>query len=108
MNFMQEVYKATAAFSREEQYRLVSQIRRAAISVCSNIAEGASRVSKREKKRSYEISTSSLVEIDIQFEIAILLKYYTKGEMQQMEQYLGSTFRMLSKMITNLSNPTSN
>ena len=57
----------------------LSQIRRAAISVCSNIAEGASRISKREKKRFYEISRSSLVEIDTQFEIAIMLKYYKEG-----------------------------
>jgi four helix bundle protein len=86
---------------------LVSQIRRAVISVCSNIAEGASRISKTEKKRFYEISRSSLVEIDTQFEIAIILEYYKKGQMQELEQYLESTFRMLSKMIGNLSsNPT--
>jgi four helix bundle protein len=107
MNLVKEVYKATASFPKEEQYVLISQIRRVAISVCSNIAEGASRISKREKKRFYEVSRSSLVEMDTQFEIAIILEYYKNGQMQQLEQYLESTFRILSKMISNLtSNPT--
>lgn len=104
---IKEVYKATAKFPKEEQYVLTSQIRRAVISVCSNIAEGASRITKPEKKRFYEISRSSLVEMDTQFEIAIILEYYKTGEMQELEQSLESVFRMLSKMIDNLnSNPT--
>ncbi|HLG41604.1 MAG TPA: four helix bundle protein [Chitinophagaceae bacterium] len=108
MNLVKEVYKATASFPKKEQYILVSQIRRAAISVCSNIAEGASRISKTEKKRFYEVSRSSLVEMDTQFEIAIVLEYYKTGQMQQLEQYMESTFRILSKMISNLApKPTS-
>jgi four helix bundle protein len=107
LTLLKEVYKATKQFPKEEQFVLISQIRRAAISVCSNIAEGASRISKREKKRFYEISRSSLVEMDTQFEIAIILAYYKNGQIQELEQYLESTFRMLSKMINNLnSNPT--
>ena len=109
LNLVKEVYKATAHFPKEEQYVLISQIRRAAISVCSNIAEGASRISKPEKKRFYEISRSSLVEMDTQFEIAIILEYYKTAQIQELEEYLKSTFKMLSKMITNLnSNPTNN
>ena len=107
LKLIEEVYKATSVFPREEQYVLVSQIRRAAVSVCSNIAEGASRISKKEKKRFYEISRSSLVEMDTQFEIAIILKYYQNREKKELEQYLESTFRMLSKMISNLNLPPS-
>ncbi len=51
LKLVKEVYQHTKAYPKEEQYVLVSQIRRAAISVCSNIAEGAARVSKREKKK---------------------------------------------------------
>lgn len=105
LNLLEEVYSATKGFPKEELYVLVSQIRRAAISVCSNIAEGASRISKKEKKRFYEISRSSLVEMDTQFEIAIILKYYKNGHMKELEQYLESAFRMLSKMISNLNQP---
>jgi four helix bundle protein len=107
MNPVKGVYRVTASFPKEEQYILLSQIRRAAISVCSNIAEGASRISKPEKKRFYEVYRSSLVEVDTQFEIAIVLNYHKNEQMQQPEQYLESTFRILSKMISNLaSNPT--
>ena len=103
LNLVREVYKATRQFPKEEQFVLISQVRRAAISVSSNITEGAARVSRKEKKRFYEISRSSLVEVDTQFEIAIILDYYKKGQMAELEQYLESTFRMLSKMIENLN-----
>ena len=103
LNLIKEVYKATSSFPKEEQYVLISQIRRSAISISSNIAEGASRISKLEKKRFYEISRSSLVEMDTQFEIAIILNYYKKGQIKELEEYLESVFRMLSKMIGNLN-----
>ncbi len=107
LNLIKGVYNATRQFPKEEQFVLISQIRRAAISVACNIAEGASRISKPEKKRFYEISRSSAVELDTQFEIAIILEYYKKGQMAELEQYLESTFRILSKMIDNLgTNPT--
>jgi four helix bundle protein len=61
---VKEIYKLTRSYPKEEQFVLVTQLRRAAISVCSNLAEGAARKSGREKKRFYEISRSSLVEID--------------------------------------------
>jgi len=82
---------------------LVTQLRRAAISVCSNIAEGAARRSKLEKKRFYEVSRSSVVEIDTQTEIALTLERVSKDQIRELEQYVGSLFRILSKMITNLT-----
>jgi four helix bundle protein len=103
LKLIQEVYRITKLFPKEEQFVLISQMRRAALSVCSNIAEGASRISRSEKKRFYEISRSSLVELDTQFEISTLLNYYKKNEQQSgLEQSLESVFRMLSKMIDNL------
>ena len=103
LKLIEEVYIAIKKNPKAALYVLVSPIRRAAILVCSNIAEGASSISKKEKKRFYEISRSSLVEMDTQFEIAIILNYYKNGQMKEMEQYLKSTFRMHSKMICNLS-----
>ncbi len=108
LKLIKEIYKATKLFPKEEQYVLISQVRRAAVSVSCNIAEGASRISKKEKRRFYEISRSSLVEVDTQFEIAKALGFYKPGQMPELEQYLESIFRMPSKMIDNLnSNPTS-
>lgn len=109
LKFLEEVYIATKNFPKAALYVLVSQIRLAAISVCSNIAEGASSISKKEKKRFYEISSNSRVEKDTQFDIAIILTYYKNGQMKELKQYLESTFRMLSKMISNISqSPTAN
>lgn len=102
MKILLKIYEATKSFPKEEQYTLSSQLRRAAVSVCSNIAEGAARKSKLEKKRFYEISRSSLVEIDTQIEICLALQYLNKNQITELEQYLESSFRMISKMISNL------
>jgi len=104
LKLVKEIYLVTGKFPQEEKYVLVNQLRRAAISVCSNIAEGAARRSKQEKKRFYEISRSSAVETDTQFEIALLLEYIKNIQITDIEQNLESVFRMLSKMIDNLEN----
>jgi four helix bundle protein len=102
LRMVQEVYRVTKLFPIEEKYTLVSQIRRAALSVCSNIAEGCSRTSKREKMRFYEISRSSLVEMDTHFEISALLNFYSSNPASELERIILSIFKMLSKMIDNL------
>lgn len=101
--FIKEVYLLTNDFPKQELYSLVSQIRRAAISVCSNIAEGASRTSPKEKKRYYEVARGSIVEIDTQLEIAISLNYYSKNNDHPVEKYMVAIFRILSKMISNFN-----
>ncbi len=63
LKLLEQVYQITKSFPVDERFLLVSQLRRASISVCSNIAEGASRVTNPEKRRFLEISRSSLVEI---------------------------------------------
>jgi four helix bundle protein len=65
LSLVKEVYKLTSNFPVDERFGLVSQLRRAAVSVCSNIAEGAARKSPADR-RFYEISRSSCVEIDTQ------------------------------------------
>jgi len=102
LELVKEVYGITKTYPKEEQFVLVSQLRRAAVSVCSNLAEGAARKSVKEKIRFYEISRSSLVEIDTQFEISLILEYLKKENIVALEKYLESTFRMLSKMMNNL------
>src|SRR5215510_261199 len=90
LDLLKEVYRTTKNFPKEEQYVLISQLRRAAVSVCSNIAEGAARISKREKKRFYEIARSSVVEVDTQFEIGIILEYYKNDQMNELEKSIES------------------
>lgn len=100
---MQEIYQLTKKYPQEEKYTLVGQLRRACISVCSNLAEGSARISAREKRRFYEIARSSVVEIDTQIEASLLLNYISKNEITQLEKYEESVFKMLSKLITNLN-----
>jgi four helix bundle protein len=81
---------------------LTSQLRRAAISVCSNIAEGSSRRTKPEKRRFFEISRSSVVEIDTQIEISFVIEYLLKNEIAELEAYLERVFMMLTKLMEKL------
>jgi four helix bundle protein len=72
------IYKSTQEFPKEEQFGLIIQIRRAVISITSNIAEGFSRNSYKEKSQFYSIALGSLTEIQNQLLIAKDLNYLNK------------------------------
>lgn len=95
------IYKVTDTFPNKEVYGLTSQIRRAAVSVPSNIAEGAARKSSLERKRFFEISRSSLVEIDTQIEISIVLSLIKEDEIKSLDNMIVEVFSMLSALIKN-------
>ena len=75
MALAEMVYRATTAFPRQEAYGLVSQLRRAAVSIPSNIAEGAARNSSRELLQFLGITCGSLAELDTQLALAVRLGY---------------------------------
>lgn len=99
IELVSEIYIVTNGFPVEERYGLVSQVRRSAVSIPSNIAEGASRKSFIERKRYYEISRSSLVELDTQIDLSIHLKYLTLNDTVTIEKLTNEIFAMLSKMV---------
>jgi four helix bundle protein len=99
IELVKEVYLLTNSFPSDERFGLTSQIRRASVSVVSNISEGASRKSINERVRFYEISRSSLVEIDSQIEISILLGYLKRKEVKKLKNLTNEVFAMLSAMI---------
>jgi len=101
LKLIKEVYRLTAKLPKEEQYVLTSQLRRASISVASNIAEGASRKSIIERKRFYQISRSSSVEIDTQIEICKLLEYFIDNDLNDIDIELNNVFALLTAMINN-------
>lgn len=99
-NFVLECYRLTKNFPPDERFSLTLQIRRAAISVHLNIAEGCSRRSAPERKRYFEISRGSIIEIDAALDIASDLAYCEKERIQELGLKMTRCFSMLSKLIS--------
>ncbi len=74
-SFVKELYEVTKSFPKDEQYGLTSQIRRAAVSISSNIAEGSSRLTIKDKAHFTMIAFSSAIEVVNQLIIACDLEY---------------------------------
>ncbi len=77
MLLVEDVYCLTSTFPREEQFGLTSQMRRAAVSVPSNIAEGSARNGTKELLYFLGVATGSLAELDTQLDLSFRLKYCT-------------------------------
>lgn len=99
IQLVSEIYRLTDNFPKSETFGLTSQMRRAAVSIPSNLSEGASRKSAKERKRFYRISRSSLVELDTQLEISIKLNYLNNNKTKNVEKMANEVFAMLSNMI---------
>ncbi|MGZ8524141.1 MAG: four helix bundle protein [Chitinophagaceae bacterium] len=94
-----EIYKISNLLPVEERFNMVQQIRRAGLSVKLNFAEGSTRKSNTERKRYYEISRGSIVEIDAALETAVDLEYFKVEPLQQSGILLNECFAMLSKLM---------
>ena len=99
IELISQIYSITENFPKKEMFGLSNQMRRASISIASNIAEGASRKSCLERRRFYEIARSSAVELDTQLEIALMLNYISKIESDKIEEDFIQLFKMLSGLI---------
>ena len=93
-------YRETKSFPTDEKFGLTQQIRRAALSVHLNIAEGSSRKSGTERKRFFEIARGSVIEIDMALDIGVELGYFKKEELSKLEIIIVRCFQMLSKLIS--------
>jgi four helix bundle protein len=91
-----DVYGLCKKFPEYEKFALTSQVRRAAVSVTSNIAEGMSRSSNKEVAHFLEISYGSLMEVQSQLEIAQLLNYMTKESLDEIDPKTEEIAKMLS------------
>lgn len=94
-----EVYKLTQTFPKEEQFGLTNQIRRAVVSVTSNIAEGFSRSSYKEKAQFYSMALGSLTEVQNQLLIAKDLTYINKGIFVQLAENTVTVNKLLNGLI---------
>lgn len=102
MSLATDVYKLTELFPRSEVYGLVSQVRRAAVSVPSNIAEGAARYSDKEFSQFLNIAGGSLSELDTQIEISLNLGYLTEEKSQKIDHRISSISAKLAGLINNV------
>lgn len=103
LEIIDECYRLCSLLPNSELYNLSSQIKRAALSIALNIAEGSSRITRSERKRFFEISRASLVEVDTALTIAIRLNYFEETALEYIGKKLSDCFNMLSKMIKTLS-----
>jgi four helix bundle protein len=102
-----ECYRITKLFPSDEKYAMVQQIRRAALSVHLNIAEGSSRKSNIERKKYFEIARGSVIEIDTAIGIAYKLLYVNIEQLKELGNLIINNFKLLSGMI-NRNNNTHN
>ena len=90
------VYKLIRKFPAEERYGLCDQMRRAIISVPSNIAEGVSRIAVKETIHFIEIAFGSLMEVYCQLQIAVDLGYITEDDFKQIKPLIQSTSKLMN------------
>ena len=100
MDLVYQIYELTARFPKEELYGLVSQMRRAAVSVVSNIAEGKGRTSNKELAKFLSNSRGSLHELETQVFVAARAEYFSR----QLEKELLEKIEEIGRMLCGLSN----
>ncbi|MHB8843265.1 MAG: four helix bundle protein [Nitrospirota bacterium] len=105
MSVVEDVYRTTDSFPKHELYGLCLQMRRAAVSIASNIAEGAARKGKQEKIQFYTISRGSLSELDAQLEISMRLKYIENDAYERLQLKLDEVSRMIQGLINAYKDP---
>lgn len=98
------IYEETKQFPREEEYGLKSQLRRAAVSVPSNIAEGLTRKSLNDELHFLNIAQASLSEIDTQLEISLKINYIDNACYQRIETQIIEIQKMLAGLSRRLKN----
>ncbi|MBI2335014.1 four helix bundle protein [Candidatus Daviesbacteria bacterium] len=96
---VKEIYKLTVLFPKNEQFVIISQIHRAAISIPSNIAEGYARRSHKEYLQFYSIAYGSALELDTQLIISKELKLAPAGSFRKSEELLVEVIKMLYVMV---------
>ena len=103
---VRRVYYVTKSFPKDEVFALSSQMRRAAVSITSNIAEGMTRYSIKDKVHFLEIAYGSLMEVMSQMEVAEDQKYITSAEFQNFEVLVADVARLISGLQKSFMQPT--
>ena len=96
LDLVEYVYEKVGQFPKEEKYALADQLRRAVVSVPSNIAEGVGRASDKEKAHFVEMAYTSLMEVLCQMEIAYRVNYINDDVFKTVEERIENVAKMLS------------
>lgn len=96
MDVAEKVYEVSKLFPKEEQFGLTNQIRRASVSISSNIAEGFGRNNLKEKDQFYGIAYGSLLEVESQLILAVRLGFIDKSDATHLFDTITETQKVLS------------
>lgn len=102
MEIVMDVYKLTKSFPEVEKYGLTSQMRRCAISIPSNIAEGAARNTNKEFINFLHIAQGSLAELDTQLEMSLRLNFIDQESWMAIDAKMIEADKMLSGLIQSI------
>lgn len=104
-SFVLEVYRVTQRFPQDEKFGIVSQLRRAAVSVAANIVEGQAKPTKKDFLRYLYIARGSLTECEFFLELTKDLGLLDGVSYEQLEALRGRTGYLLHRLIDSLRNP---
>ena len=102
MDLVEEIYKVTKTFPRDERFGLTAQIRRAAVSIPSNIGEGKRRKRRRPLLNHLDIALGSQGEVEVQLEIAKRVGFLAVDDHRRLTAQVDEIGRMLNGLITSL------
>jgi four helix bundle protein len=102
MDLVEEVYRLSSGFPRDERIGLTNQIRRAAMSIPSNIAEGHGRIYKAEFLRQLSIARGSLMEVETQLKAALRLGFLEAAKTARVFELCAEVGRLLNGLIRSL------
>ena len=97
-----DVYLATQSFPREEQFGLTNQMRRAAVSVASNIVEGCARSSEKDYLRFLDIAYGSVREVEYQISLAVKLGFFSEDDGHQLAAVAEEASKVLNGLIRSI------
>jgi len=102
IDFVVDIYKTTESFPDSERFGLISQLRRAAVSLPSNLAEGSGRNGRKELLNFLHIARGSLFEIGTQLEISHRLGFVSQEDYDKLEEKRATIQRMMNALIASL------
>lgn len=98
-DIVKQIYALVKKFPKEEQYALCDQLRRAVISIPSNIAEGSGRTTPKDQAHFYTIAYGSLMEVLAQLDVSCELEYITETEFETLELLINKEAKILSGLV---------